>query len=130
MTHFKEPSAVAPNTAMTPVALSDPALKDLLALMLKLTPATGDVVDTAPEFAVGGAYIFQKNNCGACHAVNGVGGKDRSAVERCLRPAHAGLGNRTFRESAEDVSEDAHASLPFRSGGHAERGFVPVYAAG
>jgi len=73
--HFKQPSAVAPNTAMAPVDLNDAALRDLLALMLKLTPATGDVADTAPEFAAEGAYIFQKNNCGTCHAVNGVGGK-------------------------------------------------------
>ena len=38
MAHFKPPSTTSPNTTMTPVALSDAALKDLLALMLKLTP--------------------------------------------------------------------------------------------
>jgi ubiquinol-cytochrome c reductase cytochrome b subunit len=75
MTHFKQPAAVNPRTTMTPVALNDAALKDLLALMLKLTPENGDVADTAPEFAVEGAYVFQKNNCGACHQVNGAGGK-------------------------------------------------------
>jgi ubiquinol-cytochrome c reductase cytochrome b subunit len=75
MTHFKQPAAVNPRTTMTPVALSDAALKDLLALMLKLTPENGDVADTSPDFAVEGAYVFQKNNCGACHQVNGVGGK-------------------------------------------------------
>jgi mono/diheme cytochrome c family protein len=43
--------------------------------MLKLTPDNGDVVDTAPDFAVEGAMVFQKNSCAACHALNGVGGK-------------------------------------------------------
>ena len=60
---------------MTPVNLSDAELKDLLALMLKLTPENGDVVDSAPAFAVEGALIFQKNACGACHSINGAGGK-------------------------------------------------------
>jgi ubiquinol-cytochrome c reductase cytochrome b subunit len=72
MGHFKTPSTTSPNTTMPPVALSDAALKDLLALMLKLTPENGDVVDTAPSFAAEGAYIFQKNNCGACHSVNAI----------------------------------------------------------
>jgi mono/diheme cytochrome c family protein len=75
MAHFKAPSSVTPGTAMTPVNLSDAELKDLLALMLKLTPENGDVVDSAPDFAVAGALIFQKNGCIACHTVNGVGGK-------------------------------------------------------
>jgi len=72
MAHFKQPSASAPNTTMPPVTLSDTALKDVLALMLKLTPENGDVVDTAPDFAAEGAFIFQKNGCNACHSVNAV----------------------------------------------------------
>jgi ubiquinol-cytochrome c reductase cytochrome b subunit len=86
MAHFKMPGAVTPGSVMTPVNLSDAELKDLLALMLTLTPENGDVVDSAPTFAVEGALIFQKNACGACHAVNGVGGK----VGRALN----GVGNR------------------------------------
>jgi len=75
MTHFQNPAAVAPGTAMKPVNLSDSELKDLVALMQKLTPDNEDVVDSAPPFAVEGAMIFQKNSCGACHSVNGAGGK-------------------------------------------------------
>jgi ubiquinol-cytochrome c reductase cytochrome b subunit len=75
MTHFQNPAAVSPNPAMKPVNLSDAELKDLVALMQKLTPPNEDVVDSAPDFAVAGALLFQKNNCGACHQVNGVGGK-------------------------------------------------------
>src|ERR1035438_3923688 len=73
--HFMDPAAATKGSVMKPVNLSDAELKDLVALMLKLTPDNGDVVDTAPEFAVEGALIFQKNSCAACHAVNGVGGK-------------------------------------------------------
>jgi mono/diheme cytochrome c family protein len=75
MKHFMDPAAATKGSVMTPVNLSDAELKDLVALMLKLTPDNGDVVDTAPEFAVDGALIFQKNSCAACHQVNGVGGK-------------------------------------------------------
>ena len=75
MTHFTNPAAATPGSAMRPVNLSDAGLKDLVALMLKLTPENGDVVDTAPDFAVEGALIFQKNSCGTCHTVNGMGGK-------------------------------------------------------
>lgn len=75
MAHFKMPGAVTPGSVMTPVNLSDAELKDLLALMLRLTPENGDVVDSAPTFAVEGALLFQKNACGGCHSVNGTGGK-------------------------------------------------------
>ncbi len=75
MAHFMNPAAVTPNSVMKPVNLSDTALKELSALMMKLSPENGDVVDSAPDFAVQGALIFQKNSCGTCHSVNGVGGK-------------------------------------------------------
>src|SRR5580704_12152427 len=75
MAHFKAPGTVTPGSAMTPVNLTDAQLKDLLALMQKLTPDNAEVVDSAPAFATAGALIFQKNNCGTCHSINGVGGK-------------------------------------------------------
>lgn len=86
MAHFKNPSAVTPGTTMTPPNLSDTQLKDLSALMMTLTPENGDVVDSAPTYAVQGALIFQKNGCGACHAINGAGGK--------IGPALNGLASR------------------------------------
>jgi ubiquinol-cytochrome c reductase cytochrome b subunit len=75
MTHFKDPGSVMPGTAMKPVKLNDAELADLSALIMKLTPENGDVVESAPDFVVEGARIFQKNSCGTCHQVNGVGGK-------------------------------------------------------
>jgi ubiquinol-cytochrome c reductase cytochrome b subunit len=75
MAHFMDPDSVTKGSAMKPVNLSDKELKELLALMMKLTPENGDVVDSAPEFAVQGALLFEKNGCAACHSVNGLGGK-------------------------------------------------------
>jgi mono/diheme cytochrome c family protein len=41
--------------------------------MLKLTPDVGNVVRNTPDFVVQAAGIYQKNGCGSCHKVNGVG---------------------------------------------------------
>jgi ubiquinol-cytochrome c reductase cytochrome b subunit len=86
MAHFMDPSAVTPGSVMKPVNLGDAELKELLALLLKLTPANGDVTDSAPEFAVEGALLFQNHSCGTCHSVNGVGGR--------IGPALNGLAGR------------------------------------
>jgi ubiquinol-cytochrome c reductase cytochrome b subunit len=75
MAHFKDPGSVMPGTAMKPVKLNDAELTDLSSLIMKLAPENGDVVESAPDFVVEGARIFQKNSCGTCHQVNGVGGK-------------------------------------------------------
>jgi mono/diheme cytochrome c family protein len=66
--------------------LSDTQTKALIALMQKLTPDNGDVIDSAPDFAQEGAVIFQKNGCPACHKINGTGG--------AIGPPLNGLGNR------------------------------------
>jgi ubiquinol-cytochrome c reductase cytochrome b subunit len=73
--HFAKPAAVSPGTTMKVPELTDTGIKSLTALMLALTPENGDVVDSAPDFAVDGAIIFQKNGCAGCHQVNGAGGK-------------------------------------------------------
>ena len=80
--HFKQPSGAA----MMPVHLTDAQLKDLVALIKAMTPDNGDVIDTAPDFAVEGAMLYQKNFCGSCHAINGEGGK--------IGPALNGLATR------------------------------------
>jgi ubiquinol-cytochrome c reductase cytochrome b subunit len=84
--HFKQPSATSGGTAMAPVHLTDAQMKDLVALMKAMTPDNADVIDTAPDFAVDGAMLYQKNFCGGCHAVNGEGGK--------MGPALNGLATR------------------------------------
>jgi ubiquinol-cytochrome c reductase cytochrome b subunit len=71
--HFKNPSQVVPGSSMPPIDLSKNDANAVSALMLKLTPDTGNVVDTTPEFVVQAAVLYQKNQCGACHQTNGVG---------------------------------------------------------
>ncbi len=73
--HFKSPQTTSPGSAMAPVNLTGPQLNDLAATMLALTPDNGDVITTAPAFAVDGAALYQKNFCFACHMINGAGGK-------------------------------------------------------
>jgi ubiquinol-cytochrome c reductase cytochrome b subunit len=65
--HLKEKSASA--------NLTDRNISALSSLMLKLNSDNGDLVDTAPKFAAEGGALYEKNNCGACHTLNGVGGK-------------------------------------------------------
>jgi ubiquinol-cytochrome c reductase cytochrome b subunit len=55
--------------------LTDAQVRDVSALMLRLKPDSEDLVGSAPKFAAMGAGIYEKNNCGACHSLNGVGGK-------------------------------------------------------
>lgn len=56
-------------------SLSGAQLSDLAAATLAMTAENGDLVATTPAFASEGAVIYQRNNCGACHIVNGAGGK-------------------------------------------------------
>jgi ubiquinol-cytochrome c reductase cytochrome b subunit len=75
LAHFQAPQSTSPGSMMAPVNLSAPQLADLAAAMLALTPDNGDIITTTPAFAADGAALYQKNFCGGCHMVNGVGGK-------------------------------------------------------
>jgi ubiquinol-cytochrome c reductase cytochrome b subunit len=71
--HFKNPSNVVPGSSMPPIEITTAQANELAALILKLTPEFGNVIATAPPFAVQAAALYQKNFCGNCHQVNGVG---------------------------------------------------------
>jgi ubiquinol-cytochrome c reductase cytochrome b subunit len=73
--HFKQPSRAGSAAPAATMHLTDAQLKDLTALMKAMIPQNADVIDSAPEFAVAGATLYQKNFCGSCHSVNGEGGK-------------------------------------------------------
>lgn len=73
--HFQNQGRTSHGSAAGAAKLSGAELKDLAALMMKLTPENGEVIDTAPDFAVAGAVLYQKSFCGSCHQVNGVGAK-------------------------------------------------------
>jgi len=71
--HFKSPAVVRPGSSMPSIQLSDPQLNSLAAFLLKLNPDNATALDAAPQFAVDGALVYQKNGCGDCHKVNGAG---------------------------------------------------------
>ena len=74
---------------MPAVQLSDSQLNALAAFLLKLTPQNEPLIESAPDFAVRGALVFQASNCGACHQVNGYGMK--------VGPPLDGVGERRDR---------------------------------
>jgi ubiquinol-cytochrome c reductase cytochrome b subunit len=73
--HFKRPSSMVPGSAMPPIQLSDAQLNTLAAFLLKLNAHNAEALQSAPDFAVEGALLYQKSQCGSCHSVNGVGVK-------------------------------------------------------
>jgi ubiquinol-cytochrome c reductase cytochrome b subunit len=99
--HFKAPAAQRPGSSMPAVQLTGAQMNSLAAFLLRLTPQNAAALRDAPAFAVDGALVYQANQCGACHVINGVGmkigpplnglGKRRSAswVERHFREPQA-----------------------------------------
>lgn len=78
---------------MPAVQLSDSELNALAAFLLRLTPQNESLIESAPDFAARGAIVFQANNCGACHQVNGYGMK--------IGPRLNGVSERRGREWIE-----------------------------
>ena len=56
-------------------SLSTAQMNDLAAATVAMTAENGDLPATTPEFVLNGAAVYQKNNCGTCHIVNGSGGR-------------------------------------------------------
>jgi sulfur oxidation c-type cytochrome SoxX len=88
--HFKRPQAMVPGSTMPAVNLPDAQLNALSAFLLKLTSKSAANLPAVPNFAAAGAMVYQKNNCGACHQVNGVGVK--------MGPGLNGVGRRRTKE--------------------------------
>jgi mono/diheme cytochrome c family protein len=91
--HFKRPSQVVPGSAMPAVQLSDSQLNALAAFLLKMDAQTDQLIESAPDFAVRGAMVYQANNCAACHQINGSGMK--------VGPALNGVAERHDRDWLE-----------------------------
>jgi ubiquinol-cytochrome c reductase cytochrome b subunit len=73
--HFKQPASKIPGSQMPPVALKPAELNALASFLAKLTPQNAVKMTDVPYFAREGAILYQRFQCGACHAVNGTGGK-------------------------------------------------------
>jgi ubiquinol-cytochrome c reductase cytochrome b subunit len=65
--HFKQP---APNAA---TQLKNPELRGLVTFVTKRSDTAVKAWSGAPQAAVEGAMVFQANQCGACHKLNGAG---------------------------------------------------------
>ena len=88
---------MVPGSSMPAIMLNDGQLNTLAAFLLKLNPQNAEALQSAPDFAVQGALIYQARQCGSCHVVNGSGMKlgpplnglrrrrDRAWVERHFR---------------------------------------------
>ena len=72
--HFKQS---APS-----VQLKDGQWKSLALFQTKLTDQMRDALETSPTWAASGAAVYQANNCGVCHQVNGVGMKTGPPLSR------------------------------------------------
>jgi ubiquinol-cytochrome c reductase cytochrome b subunit len=73
--HFKNPQQQVPGTSMPAIRLSDSQLNALAAFLIRLTPNNAQALQTAPDFAIEGALVYQQHRCGMCHLVNGAGMK-------------------------------------------------------
>jgi ubiquinol-cytochrome c reductase cytochrome b subunit len=88
--HFKRPSAMVPGTAMPSIQLTNQQMNALAQFLLNLTPENAQALQRAPREMIEGAKLYQENQCGFCHPVNGVGRK--------IGPSLNGLSNRRTRE--------------------------------
>jgi ubiquinol-cytochrome c reductase cytochrome b subunit len=88
--HFKNPAQMVPGTSMPPIHLSDAQLSALAAFLLTLTPSNATELESAPDKVLEGAMIYQQQQCGTCHIVNGIGVQ--------LGPALNGVADRRTRE--------------------------------
>ena len=74
---------------MPPIHLGDAQLSALAAFLLTLTPSNAKDLESAPDKVLEGAMIYQQQQCGVCHIVNGVGVQ--------LGPALNGVAHRRSR---------------------------------
>jgi cbb3-type cytochrome oxidase cytochrome c subunit len=92
--HFKNPQRMMPGTSMPPIQLTDSQLNALAAFLLKLTPLNAKALQSAPQFAVEGAMVYQQYQCATCHQVHGAGMR--------VGPSLNGVAKRRPREWVED----------------------------
>jgi ubiquinol-cytochrome c reductase cytochrome b subunit len=91
--HFKAPQQLMPGSSMPAIRLTDSQLNALAAFLLKLNAKNAAALQSAPEFAVEGAILYQAHRCGTCHIVNGFGMK--------MGPPLNGLAKRRTRDWVE-----------------------------
>ncbi|SPE52851.1 conserved exported hypothetical protein [Verrucomicrobia bacterium] len=88
LTHFKNPSAVTPGSAMPPIKASD---EELDALTLYVLSFTGEDLSayyvsmkTIPG-PMAGRRLFEEKGCLGCHSIGGIGGKVGPALDEVAK---------------------------------------------
>jgi ubiquinol-cytochrome c reductase cytochrome b subunit len=66
--HFKKPGV-----PIAMMSLKANEMNALASFLIKLTPQNAVKMSEVPAFAWQGALVYQKNQCGVCHQVNGAG---------------------------------------------------------
>ncbi len=102
--HFKNPSGVTPGSQMPAIALSTTQLNSLAAFLLKLNEKNVEALQSAPQYAVDGAMLYQKSQCFICHQVNGAGMKNG--------PSLNGVGQRREKQWLVDHFNDPQKLSP------------------
>ena len=87
-----------------PGALNDEQMKMLAVFVAGRGAQAVDAWQNAPRYAVEGALIYQANDCGSCHKLNGVGDE--------LGPALNGVGERHERSWIEQHFADPPKYTP------------------
>jgi ubiquinol-cytochrome c reductase cytochrome b subunit len=98
--HFRQPNGASSAAA----DISSAQLRSLVQLVTKHDDNAVDAWQTAPDAAAQGAMVFQANQCGICHSINGEGGK--------LGPVLNGLRLRRDRTWVEGHFADPEAFTP------------------
>jgi ubiquinol-cytochrome c reductase cytochrome b subunit len=94
--HFASQKAAAKLTA--------PKQRALAKFITHFDPTTADSFAAAPQFAIEGATLYESSHCGACHQVNGVGGK--------VGPPLNGIAQRRTTAWLRDNFADPKKSAP------------------
>jgi ubiquinol-cytochrome c reductase cytochrome b subunit len=96
--HFKRPGQMQPGSMMPPVQLEDSDLNALAAFLLKLTPRNAQALQSAPDFTVEAAMLYESHKCGSCHLTNGAGMKVGPPLNGLARRRTRTWVERHFRE--------------------------------
>ena len=89
---------------MPPIHLNGAQLNALAAYLLRLNPKNASALEDAPDFAVQGARVYQMEDCGNCHQVNGAGTQ--------IGPPLNGLSKRRSRSWVERHFADPQKLAP------------------
>ena len=102
--HFKRPVGHAPGICHAARTAQRRAVEFAGRVPAEAQSRNATALDNAPEFATQGALVYQPNQCGTCHQVNGVGMKVGSSPERPVQAADPSWVEEHFADPQKLVS--------------------------